>query len=359
MSSGGISTLTARGASSVDDVLSEKPVMKRRTVRDPWFDNARLVAAVLICVMHFAGDFLEHSRTLQSLYYGTWPWRIPVYVLVAGYFSNAAPLSSARAVQLLRNILFVYIAFYSIAWLQRGLLYGTWEYNPLLPTFALWFLLSLFWWRLTLPVFVNVRFLIPVSFGISIVSGFMASAGGDLSVSRTLAMWPLFLLGWKMRDLALHKLAGRLWVRTFAVAFTVASFAFFRFADPEIKGRYFSMSRGYKGELASQVDEASIRILILGFAILGAFSLFALIPRRKIPVLTYVGSGSFYIYLLHPLAIRQLNGTGTMPEVATPADLIVFLLSAALFALALGSRPIRKVFRPLIQPRYSKMFRKS
>lgn len=327
--------------------------------RDPWMDNARLLAAILICVMHFAQAFREQSAALDTFYYATWSWRLPVYILVAGYFSQSTALSGRRAVQLLRNILFVYLVFDALAFVQIGVLYETWNYNPIRPSFTLWFLLSLFSWRLTLPLFAKVRFILPISFGVSIFSGFMASAGPDLSIGATLGFWPIFLLGWALQEVPFREVLSRPAGKVFGIGVIILSFVIIALVRPGISPYAFSMTYGYRGErFLEQLPHAGIRVLVLIYGVLGVAAILSLVPQRQIKYLTYAGSGSFYIYLLHPLIIRALNGTETMPQPATGVQLILFLIGAAIIGLLLGSQPIRKVTRFLIQPRYTWLFTK-
>ncbi len=178
---------------SVQD--EEATVVVAKKVRDPWLDNARIFAAVLIVVMHFAPDLRANSSVVDALYYGLWPMRVPLYVLVAGYFSSAAPLTGRRAVSLLRNIFFVYVAFRLIAMVQGGLLHGSWNINLATPSFALWFLLALFWWRLTLPLFNHIKYLPAIAVVVAIGAGFLPAFGPEFSASRAIAFWPIFIVG--------------------------------------------------------------------------------------------------------------------------------------------------------------------
>lgn len=59
--------------------------------RDPWLHNARLLAAVLIVVLHFSAALRAHSEALNALIFATWPMQVPLYVLIAGYFSSTKP----------------------------------------------------------------------------------------------------------------------------------------------------------------------------------------------------------------------------------------------------------------------------
>src|SRR5690625_3833644 len=60
-------------------------------LRSALLDNARLVAASLIFVMHFLEYLRPHSSFLDYFYYASWGFRLPVYILISGYFSSSDP----------------------------------------------------------------------------------------------------------------------------------------------------------------------------------------------------------------------------------------------------------------------------
>ncbi len=127
----------------------------------------------------------------------------------------------------------------------------------------------------------------------------------------------------------------------------------------EFEGRHFSMKRAYAGELPNQLYEAGMRTTLLLFAVLGALALLALVPKVRIPLLTYLGTGSLYIYLLHPLILKQLGPYDTTGWVDSRSKIVLYLLATVLLALLLGSKPVRLATRWLVQPRYNWPFKSS
>lgn len=346
----------------VDQTLGGSPTIEPEKVlkkRDPWLDNARLVAAVLIVIMHFSADLKPHSDSVSLLYYATWPMRVPLYVLVAGYFSSDVPLKGKRAIALLRNVLFVYIIFHVLSSLQAGLTTGWWSFDVARPTFALWFLLALFFWRLTLPLLANLRFLLPVAFIVSIIAGFFPSAGHDFTASRALALWPIFIIGWKLKQYGIHRLLDRLWVKVLGLVVIVLIFVGVHTFYSTVTSRPINMRGPYRGNFLEQLGDAGFRLGLLVVALAGALALLAVLPRRKIWLVSYLGTGSLYIYLLHPFILRQIKTVDYIGWVDSRVNLAIFLLLVTLMALMLGSKPVRFATRWLVQPRYTWVFRKS
>ncbi len=241
-----------------------------RKVRDPWLDNARFLAAMLILVVQFAKQVPGDSTTIDLLNYATWPMRVPLYALVAGFFSSAAPLEGRRAVALLRNVLFVYLAFELLATAHKWALTGVLAFNPAEPSFALWFLLALFLWRVTLPLVANLRFLLPVAVAASAVACLVPSLGADLAAARTIGFWPVFLVGWKLKQVGLHRVLGAGWVRFVATAVLLAWAAFCYVQMDTFEARWFSMRKHHSGTMAEELTEALVRLGLVTVAVLGA-----------------------------------------------------------------------------------------
>lgn len=325
--------------------------------RDPWLDNVRLLAAIFILTNHAVGQVIDRSATMPILYLATWPLRVPLFVIVAGYFSSARALSGRRAMQLLRNILFVYLTVDFVAMVHRGLSKDIWRWEPSFPAFGMWFLLSLFCWRLVLPLLAHLRFLFPVSVLAALGVGFFAGFGPEFSASRTVVYLPVFLLGWRLRQVGLRDLLDRRAVRAAAVAVLLGIGVAAVFLADDVSRRWLGMNRAYRGDLVQQLTEAGIRGLALMVGALGALALIALIPRRRIPVISYLGSGSMYIYILHAMIIQQLMTLGYFRSINSRPELLLMLLGCLALGLLLASPPIRWAFRWLVQPRYRWLFR--
>ena len=306
-----LSTTVRRGGSA--------PGEPAPSLRDPWPDNVRIVAAVLVVVCHALEPVLARSETATAIYWATWPARIPVFALVAGYFSDARPLDRRRSVTLVRSVLGVYLAVDALAFVRRGLVDDIWRYEPAVPAFGMWFLLSLFVWRLLLPVVVLVRWHGVLAVVAALGVGFFDEVGQDFSAARTVTFFPLFLLG-------LLVLAGSV---------------------PRKALRLLP----YDGAWEDQVAQAGLRGLLIAVAAGGAVAVVLLVPTRRLPVVTYLGSGAMYVYVLHTLLVSQARSVRLFDHVSSAADLVVLVAAAVLVALVLASAPVRRATGWLVQPR--------
>lgn len=338
-------------------VDAARPGTTTRKTRDPWPDNARFIAAIVIVMMHFGDQVPGDSEVLQHIFFVTWPARVPLYALLAGYFSDASPFTRRRAVSLVRNVLLVYLCFEMLATVHKWLLGGRFAFDPGTPSLALWFLLSLFMWRALLPLLATIRWVVPLSVGVALVAGFAPSIGAAGSMSRTIAFLPVFLLGWKLRQHGLRHLLDRVWVRWAAVGvllvWTVAIVVVLN--DSGLKRRWFSMVKPY-AESNLLGDFQARTLVLIGGGMLAALAVLALSPRSRLPWISYLGTGSMYIYLLHPFLVRQAVEAGILEKLDSRTDVLLMLAGTAVVGALLATPPVRWLLRPIIQPTYTWLF---
>ncbi len=350
-----------RGSTREGDIAgSDAGTLVAVTDRDPWLDNTRLTAAVLIVVMHVSGQAMARSDVLYELWYASWPLRVPLFVLVAGYFSSAESLGGRRAVALLRNVLGVYLLADLVATLAAWLGGNGWSYTPVDPPFALWFLLSLFWWRAMLPLVAHVRHIGAVAVLVSLGAGFVPHVGHSFSASRTLAFFPVFLLGWYLRRIDVRSLVGRTWVRAAAWGVLLGVLAVAVTLGSQVSRSAYTFRDGYPGSgFVEQLPYAGLRAALLLYGAAGAVALLAVVPRRRLPVLTYLGAGSMYIYVIHALIVSGsgFRDTSWYHAIDTVPEMLALMAAAVVGALLLASPPVRWATRWLIQPRYTWLFR--
>src|SRR5690606_26626412 len=114
----------------------------------------------------------------------------------------------------------------------------------------------------------------------------------------------LFLLGWNLRRIGLRSLIDRRWVRPAAWVTLAGVFAVGIVVNDRLGRAAYAMREDYPGGgPVEQLPHAGVRGVLLLYGALGALAMIAVMPRRRIPVLTYLGTGSMYIYVIHALIV--------------------------------------------------------
>lgn len=333
----------------------------RGRTREPWLDNARFLAAALIVSGHLVSQTPEPggNAVVVALASGLWAIRLPVLILVSGYFSRAEPLDGPRMVSLVRNVLLVYVVVTLLGSLLRVANGTPWSFDPGRPAFGLWFLLSLFCWRVVLPYASMVRGLPVIAVVAALSVGFFETFDDAFFIDRTIVYFPIFLLGHAIGRRGLRGTFTAPWVRPLSLAFlalTIPVMAYLPKSGYALSPRTNRMGM-YAGDLGEQWQLVAERCFLLALAAASAVALLGVVPRRRLPVFTYLGSGTLYAYALHAFVLVQLRALGGLDQIDTPAKTIALYAGGLAVAMLLASPPVRWATRWLIQPRYTWPFR--
>ncbi|MBT2413909.1 acyltransferase family protein [Streptomyces sp. ISL-12] len=319
--------------------------------RDPWWDNTRFLSATLIVVLHTIGSIMSRHESLAVFHVATWAFRVPVFVVLAGVFSSAAPLGPRQTRNLLRSIALPALVFSLLFSLEQHALGGPFKlYVAQLP-WTLWFLMSLFFWRLLLPLVVQLRHPLLVTTVVALAVGYVDEFGLTFSASRTLVYLPLFYFGWRLRQGLLRDWFEARWSLPVAVAGLLGSGVVGLLWHAQIKGTWLSMRHAYVADTPLGMEGAwLVRLLVLGAAAGLVVCLLRVMPKRRVPLISVLGSGGFTVYLLHPLVILPLREKGLIERADTRLELAALLVFAVTLAAALASPPVRRLVQPLTRP---------
>ena len=185
----------ARAGDRPDTAVTQPP----RQQRDPFFDNAKFLAIVLVVIGHAWPPLRDESRFVAVADLWVYAFHMPLFILLAGYFSQRFSLGSRKARKLITSVAIPYIVF-EVTWPLFGWLAGGNEldFHLLNPDYAAWFLIALFCYRLSTPVWQQVRWPLALAVAISLLSG-MEDLPSALGMSRMLGFLPFFVLGLLLR----------------------------------------------------------------------------------------------------------------------------------------------------------------
>lgn len=323
------------------------PAATRR--RDPYLDNVKAILIVLVVVGHAVAPV---AMPLESaLYAWVYSFHMPAFVLVSGYLSRRFTLSRQSAGGLVAQLLVPYLVFTLIQAAQRALLHGSFEVDPLLPGWTLWFLLALFWWRLATPLLRRLPspVLLVGSVGVSLTASLGDGVPQWLAVGRTLSFLPFFALGLLLTPehvAAIRRPVGR------TVAVTVGALGVltvFLVLLPLVPSTALQLSVGSAALQLGTGPGVLVRLLTLGIGLAGSAAVLALAPRGR-HWWTDLGRHSLTIYLLHAVVLYPLRTADHLVWVDSVPELALAVLLAVALAAVLGSGPVVRATRWLVQP---------
>ncbi|MDR0912569.1 MAG: acyltransferase family protein [Methanobrevibacter sp.] len=172
------------------------PLFKKRLFK---YDNMKGLAIIGVVLTHVINRFkVPLYRNIADL---AAPVCMPLFFFVSGYFSKTDKNAPINAV---RNILVPFFLFCTTWYIFQFVLFGKIpslsKFPYLTPATTLWFLLSLFYLRLLLPVLIRIKYIFWISLLAALIIGLYPLPVNLLSVSRTLLYVPIFLLGYYFRN---------------------------------------------------------------------------------------------------------------------------------------------------------------
>jgi fucose 4-O-acetylase-like acetyltransferase len=255
--------------------------------------------------MHFLGFGLQDIGKLII------PIAMSLFCFISGYFSR---IDENTQIEAFKNLFIPYVLFCTLWIVFRVFVFGfnLPESPYLVPTYGLWYLLILFYFRLSLPVLVNIKHIFLLIIIGTLAIGLITVQTNFLAITRAFCYLPIFLVGYyfknsedylnslnntiknimkEIRDCIINhqKLALGILVGIIIILFFIyseLSLGFFGF-----KYSYTQMHLGRKYGML-------MRLFGL-FANLGVIILITYIMPDKKSFLTKIGKNSLYIYILH------------------------------------------------------------
>jgi fucose 4-O-acetylase-like acetyltransferase len=354
--------MSTAGAHTADPPTGAPPKPRRRV---PFWDNARYACIVLVVLGHAIQRLIYDSDIAAAFYLTLYAFHMPAFAIISGYFSKSGSPTKTQMARVITDILLPYLIFELLWTLTKWIVKGQADPNITQPSWTLWFLLALGIFRLVLPYLALLRWPLLWTVVISVGAGYLPNVDSTFSLSRTLGLLPFFALGWWLRDRdiveRLHMLDFRpWWLRVCAVAVIAttgwAAWNWLPVWQEFDLRRWLFYEDSYSDLGGEQWWAGGVRLALMILALLLSASFFALIPRSTY-WWTRFGQYTMYVFLLHSFVLYPFRETGVLRDLE-PTWLWLPLITAlsVVVALALATKPVRRIFRPLVEPRPTWLF---
>ncbi|MFF4796833.1 acyltransferase family protein [Streptomyces sp. NPDC001351] len=327
--------------------------------RDSFFDNAKYLAIVLVAMGHSWEPLKGDSRILEGAYTVVYAFHMPAFIIISGYFSRSFDMRPDRVRRLITGVLVPYVVFETAYTLFKR--YG--DHDPSMtvslldPWYLTWFLVALFIWRLTTPLWKTLRWPLPVALGIAMFGSVSPEIGNDLDLQRVLQFLPYFVLGLCMKPEHFQRVRTRT-MRILAVPVFASALAVGWWAVPRMNTAWF-YHRDSAQELGAPWWTGPVMVLAMfGCSLLLTACFFAWVPRRKM-WFTALGAGTLYGYLLHGFLVKagEFYGWFEPKWLHRPLGEILVTVVFAGAVTLLCSSPVRRVFKGVMEPEMRWAFR--
>jgi fucose 4-O-acetylase-like acetyltransferase len=323
---------------------------KPRKQRDAHLDNAKFFGVVLVVCGHVLED-LRDVGGAHALYLFIYMFHMPLFIVLAGHFSRSFTFSAGKARKLITGLAVPYVIF-EVAFSYYRWLLGVTDkpaVSLLDPYFVTWFLIALFVWRLSTPVWQQLRWPIGVAVAISVLSG-TADLPSTMDLYRMLGLLPFFVIGLMLKP-EHFELLKRPRVRVAGALVLVGGLIVAGLVHRRMATEWALWRRGFADLHVSNLTGGVMRLgmLLAGVTLVAAF--LAVVPKRR-TWYTRLGGATMYAYLLHGFVLKLIEARGwydpswlhTIPGVA------VAMAGATGLAVLLMTAPVRRVTRWAVSP---------
>lgn len=298
------------------------------------FDNMKGILIFLVVLGHSLELFRKESFVAETLYIFIYMFHMPVFIFISGYFSKNLEKGRASAV---RTFLIPYL-FFNTIWNFIQLYAGvTPFFSFFTPGWALWYLFSMFLWKILLPDILKVKKVRGAAICIGLLSGFFAELGPFMSLSRSIVFFPFFLFGYYTNSDTIEHMKKKNKIYAVIIVIAAVIFSFFLANLRDFPAELLWGDRSYN----SFTLKIWISFLIncgrylTGF--LFVFVLINLVPVKK-SFISHLGENTFSVYILHTFLLVFVIGAVTLTK--HPVLKFTVLLSGSLLITFLLSRDI-------------------
>ena len=275
--------------------------------RNCHLDNLKYLLIFLVVFGHFIENFQDiwNSSYIRGAWQFIYLFHMPCFAFISGYFSKKKDIRIFEKVlekQIIPLVLFQFLfEILNIIYAHKF----TGATFALTPYWTLWYLLSLAFWKIFFQMLYKVKFILAISIVLALGVGTVSSLGYPLSISRTIVLFPFFLVGNLCKELSVvEKLKNRkmfpLYLSISVIILMVSFVYVWKIRLPD--GMYLN-SYCYESIGVSWKKGIFFRLVNLSLAFLCIMSLIILIPQKKL-FISEIGRNSVIPYVIHGFILK-------------------------------------------------------
>lgn len=320
--------------------------------RVPFFDNAKFLLMILVVFGHLLQPFMGETTWGHDLYFTIYSFHMPAFILISGYFAKSFDYKKSLQVRIsFQKFILPYIFFQWIYSFFYWLL-GTKEsfsFQLHIPNWSLWFLISAFFWQISLYFFQKVppKVGISVSILLSLLVGYVPFIGRELTLQRTMVFLPFFVIGYYLQAETVERFVDSAKKKFFLLGFLII-YAVIYIVGGVNKYIFFG-SKPYEDFLNFPEWGALVRVVSLLLACIGILAFFALVPTKE-KKYTSRGKYTLVAYLLHGFVVQGLRGLNVQEVIPLNfLTLVLLFISSVALTYVLSSDLVGQLYAGLEQ----------
>jgi fucose 4-O-acetylase-like acetyltransferase len=326
-----------------------------RKPRDPFFDNAKYFAILLVVAGHAIANVRSDVPVAKALYLFIYMFHMPLFIVITGYLSRNWTFSSGKARKLITHVGVPYVVFEVAYELYTWHGSGELTISLLKPYWLMWFMCALFLWRLSTPVWQQIRWPLGVALLFSLLS-YMSDLGGTFNIHRVLGLLPLYVLGLTLKPEHFELLKKPI-ARPIGAAVLAGGLATAYVAKDHMTEAWIFWKTPYEDLHVSNVTGTVMTLAMFVCATVLVAAFLAIVPRGR-HWFSALGATTLYTYLLHGFVIRLIDYLDwwEFSWMHTVPGTIILLGGSAVLGTVLCSPPVVRCMSWAIEPKMTWAF---
>ena len=275
--------------------------MKRIT----YFDNAKGILIIFIVLAHVLSLCSNYYNYSDDFFKFATLFMLQGFLIISAYFSRKSKKSKRERIKsLLKN----YLIWQTIVTIYYAFILHIIDFNVnyLIPRYTLRFLITMMMYTLTDFILekVNYKIMIPQSFIIGLISGFIPIFGETLSLSRSFVFFPFYVLGYYAKDLDLFNKIKLPKVKKSTIIISIIILIVILCFDDILsikilKGKY----NYFDIDSITPIIAFLQRLLFYGLSLIVTTAFLNLVQVKE-SFLTKLGRNTLYIYLTQGMILK-------------------------------------------------------
>ncbi len=273
--------------------------------RNYLYDNTKFLMIFLVVFGHLLEPLAGQGGLVRALYLSIYSFHMPVFVLLCGLLTKPDPQGDQSA-KIIQSLLVPFLAFTLLYEFFNLLTTGNISHysTGLQPYWLLWFLLSLFCWRVFAPFFMKLKYPLPIAFALALAAGYSDQIGYFLGLSRTLFFFPFFLIGQRMVVSGFDVAAWRQRLPRYLPVVVVAGNVLFFLLASDFSACWLFGSVSY-ATLGAETFGVLARLGVYALSLTTAGAVLLLIPQEQ-TWMSERGANSLHVYAWHGFVVKLL-----------------------------------------------------
>lgn len=316
------------------------------------FDNVKLLVMILVVIGSFAEEFTDHSDMFRSWFIFVNSFTAPLYIFLNGLFQKKFekgqhPNLHKISYYLILGFILKIAIFLMRRWNGEDIgldMFGSANLD--------WYFFVIVMYTVTLYLLKDVHpgIVIPASVVLGVAAGFFP-LGDEFYLMRYFVFLPFYAAGYYLTPARVRRFSHATQVKLAGIAFLIIYFIMcFRLREIIYPLRMLFTGRNPYSIVPIEGCTFYHRLLCYGISAVMIISILAVIPNRKMPVLTHMGRNTLGVLFWHyPLVLLlwHYNLFDYLLALGDPvwkiAVLTIAVLTALILSLSIFSWPLRKL----------------